>query len=396
MMVGCGDDDNGGTPDARPIDAPTGGADARPVDAAAGPDAQAFSGTIQVHDVSLFGLAAAGHGGSIEIGFGKAGVPPHMSAGTFGIPPCNAVLTDTDNPAMANPDLNEGTVKIEIKNAGGTIARAVPDCTFVNGEYRCISGMGTAATTGAGPAAMTYTFVGTGQAAALPGDYVVVTGGAGAGTALPIINVPAATTFIVVSLTGQAPAATLGSWITATGLGPTPPAPTSPEFIADTDTVKVTLTGAAGTHYGNVATGDIPAGDAFELDDATTALLAADLNLGSANPLVFGCKKTLNGNTTCPAAAGTIINIQSTDATSFPGGPTDMGTPDRFTGNLTCAAFAETVSIPTNLLAIIAAGNPTKLRIAVLRDAFSPVSGMGNGINVVAGHAIVAFHDLTD
>jgi hypothetical protein len=394
ILVGCGDDDGGGTPDARTADA-AGGADARPPDAGS-PDAQAFSGTIQIHDISIFGLPQAGHGGSIELSFGKSGVPSYMSAGnTSGIPPCGVTLTDHDDAAMANPDLNEGTIKVEIKNTGGTIARPVPDCTFVGGEYRCISGMGTAGTTGAGPAAGLFTFMGTGQANATAGDYVVVTGGDGAGLAMPIVNVAGATSFVVASLTGAAPPASVGSWITAAGLGPTPPAPTSPEFLADDNTVKVTLTGATGTHFGNVATGDIQVGDAFEVDDATAGLLAADLNLATTSALVFGCKKTAAGNTMCPPAAGIIVNIQSTDATSFTG-PTDMGTPDRFTGNLTCAAFAESVSIPANLFAVLAAGNPTKLRISVLRDFFSPVSGNGNGINVVVGHAVVAFQDLTD
>ena len=391
MLVGCGDDDGGGTVDARPGADAGGGADARPADGGGGPDAQAFSGTIQVHDISLFGLPTAGHGGSIEASFGKAGVPSFMSAGSFGIPPCNAVVTDTDNPLSANPDLNEGTVKIEIKTAAGASARTIPDCVFANGDYRCISGMGSAATIGAGPSAGLYTFMGTGTTAATAGQYVVITGGAGIGTALPIVNVPAAMTLIVASLTGAAPPGTTGAWITAAGLGPVPGAP-PPEFIANDETVKVTLTGATGTHYGNVATGDIPAGDEFELDDATAAMLTAGIDLNSTTPLMFGCKKTVGG-TACPAAQGTIINIQSTDATSFTG-PTDMGTPDKYSGNLTCAAFAETVSIPINLLAVLRAGNPTKLRISILRDGFSPVNGMGNSINVVAGHAIVAFQEL--
>jgi hypothetical protein len=389
MLVGCGDDGNGGgTPDARPsVDAAVSGADAGPD---ARPDAapQGFAGTVQVFDMSIFGAPEVGHGGLIDVSFDKTGVPSEMSAGNFGIPPCNATLTDTDNPAQANPDVNEGTVKVEIKDSTGAIARPIPDCVFTGGTYRCVSGMGTAGATASAGQAGLYTFMGTGQTAATAGQYLVLTGGTGAGAAMPIVMVNGMT--LIVAAT-TAPPTTTGSWITAAGLGPVPGAP-PPEFIADSDTVKVTIDGDATTHFGDIATGDIPAGDAFELDAATTAMYAGGIDLASTTPLMFGCLK--GGGGACPTAAGTIINIQTTDATSF-ASHTDMGTPDRYTGNLTCASFGtEPVSIPTNLLAVLRAGNPTKMRVAVLRAAFSPITGNGNSVNVVAGHAILHWQEI--
>jgi hypothetical protein len=166
-----------------------------------------------------------------------------------------------------------------------------------------------------------------------------------------------------------------------------------PEFIANDETVKVTLTGATGTHYGNLATGDIPAGDDVRARRRHRRHAAPRASISTARPpLMFACKKTVGG-TACPAAQGTIINIPEHRRHELhrPDGHGHAGSVLR---QLTCAAFAETVSIPIQPARRPARRQPTKLRISSSRDGFSPVNGLGDSINVVAGHAIVAFQEL--
>jgi hypothetical protein len=174
-----------------------------------------------VHDISLFGLPTAGHGGSIEASFGKAGVPSVHVGGVLRHPAVHNVTLGqtTDNPRCANPDLNEGTVKIEIKTAAGASAAPFPTASSPTATTAAISGMGSAATIGAAERGSLHLH-GVRHDGRHRGSVRGHHRGAGIGTALPIVNVPAAMTLIVASLTGAAPPGTTGAWITAAGLGP--------------------------------------------------------------------------------------------------------------------------------------------------------------------------------
>jgi hypothetical protein len=393
-LAGCGDDDNGnggGTPDAMvtPV------ADARPPDAMP-PVAATHSGTVSVQDVSVFGLAAAGHGGQINISFTKTGVPTEMAVGDFvGTPPCNATLIDVTKTEQANPTTDQGMVTVEIKPmAGGT--RPVPPCTFQGSRYLCASGGGTAGTIAAGGAAGLWNFMGTGTTTAVAGQYLLVVGGAGAGLAAPIVGVNGTTLVLAAS---SALPASVGMWATAAGIGPVPftlgtggmEAP--PEFIANNDRVKVTLAGGAGVSAR--ATPDIDPGDEFQLADDVVALYGTGIDLDRTTALDISCKK--DGAGACPPAIGTIVSIDTTDNPDT-GTATTFNPATKYSGNITCANFGDApVSIPANLFAVLKAGTPTKLRIAVFRAGFSPLMGSGNtpatlaNVNVVAGHGIVHF-----
>jgi hypothetical protein len=57
------------------------------------------------------------------------------------------------------------------------------------------------------------------------------------------------------------------------------------------------------------------------------------------------------------------------------------------------------VSVPAAAFAVLAAGNPTKLRISVFRDALQPLTNPTNPpnvVSVVAGHGIIKFQRLND
>jgi hypothetical protein len=393
-LPGCGGDDNGGTvtPDARPAaDAAGGAADARPADAAPALT-PTHSGTVSVQDVSVFGAPQLGHGGQINISFTKTGVPSSMSAGSCSaIPPCCATLTDVTNTAMANPGVDEGAVTIAV--SPGT--RNIPACTFVGTSYRCVSGMGTAAATAA-VSAPVYSFMGTGAGTAVAGHYVLGAGGAGAGMAMPIVVAQSGTNLTVVSST--APPNPFGAWLTAAGIGPVPPvpgvAPTPPEFLADDDSVQVTLAG--GTDFSARMNAEpFAAGNAFELSDATAAMFGNTSGIDLDAALSVGCKQT---GTSCTEAVGTIVSIDTTDGPAGTG--TDFNPATHFSGNITCAAFGDgPVMIPATHTAVLKAGSPTKLRIATFRVGFAPLNGtagaadpkMRNSVNVVAGHGIVHF-----
>lgn len=383
-LAGCGDDGGGsGTPDARPNTA-----DARPAaDATMGVQAT-HSGTVAVNDISVFGSPSSGHGGQINIGFSKLGVTPEMQVGSTATPPCYATLTDVTKAAQANPTVDEGTIKVEIKTAaGGT--RPVPDCKFASNRYLCASGQGTDGTLTLASTPV-YSFAGTGAGMGAAGHYLLVVGGTGAGAAFPIVAASSGTMLTVVSTLAATPPS-VGAWVTAAGIGPIPPipgvAPTPPEFLADDDKVKVSLAG--GTDFGAQATGDIEVGKEFELSDATAALFAAKIDLATTAAIEISCKKA---GAACPTATGTIVSIDTTDATTFASG-SDMGTAVKFTGSLTCAAFDEKVTIPANLWAVLKAGSPTKMRVAVFRSGFSPLQDTvkKNATNVVAGHGIIFF-----
>ena len=400
-LVGCGDDDGGGPDAAAP--------DATPAPDARLPDAMMtvnYAGSVGVHEVTLLDRPTLGSGLQITTSFNLATIPttanfPGPGAGNFR---CSATLSDKTMAAQIPPALNEGTVKVEVKAMGGGAGTAVPDCAFVGTAYRCLSlppgtGGTVAATAGTGTTGVTAftpspaaTFT-----TAMIGNYLIdtMTGGA-----FPVVGANATTLAVL----GATPGA-FGPWLLAAGVGPIPavfdpttgaPSGAAPDFLADTDTVKVSLTPGGGNHFTALTTTDLAVGDSFTLADDTVTLLNSDLDLSSTTGLTFGCKTGTAGCAASTGLNGTLILIDSTDATTFTG-DTDLGTPARYSGNITCGALNTSVTIPAGALAVLKQGNPTRLRISVFRDSFEPLTGTnGNAINVVAGHGFVKFQKLND
>jgi len=219
------------------------------------------------------------------------------------------------------------------------------------------------------------------------GEYLLITANPGAGGAYPIVaaGAPGASNLAIVS--ASAPPATVGSWIAAAGIGPVP---TNPPFLPPGASVQVTINAnsKAGADFTMKATSAIPAGSDFTLDTATQALISAPLDLTVKH--TFGCD---GAGGSCGEAQGIIIVIDSSDNADA-AHPTDL-TPTRFSGNITCPAFGTSREVPAAAFAVLAAGNPHKLRISVFRDGFVPITQAKGSINVVAGHGWVGFTSPT-
>jgi hypothetical protein len=305
--------------------------------------------------------------------------------------------------AQVPPGLDEGVVNIAITRMGGAAGTPLPPCVYLGSSYRCLSGMGSGGTLAATANPAVFTFTDTtptpGTFGALHvGNYLIEPA---TGRAMPIVG--AAGSQLAIQAGTGAAAGSVAEWISAAGIGPialtanpdgsNPGA--APEFLNDTDTVRVTIATSAtsGGHFAYQSSGNIPVGDSFSLDAATTTLVQSALNLTTTTPLRFGCDTTGPNACNLQNAQGTIVVIDSTDATSF-ADETDMGTPARFTGSLTCAAFDTKVDVPEAAFAVLNAGAPTKLRVTVFRVAFEQMVNPApprNTINVIAGHAIVKF-----
>lgn len=408
-LAACGDDDGGNTtPDAggSTIDAGS-TADAKSADAAT----PTHAGTAGLHEIKLLDIPTLGNGVQFNISFQKTGVPVADGFSTgVAIPPCGATLTDVTVAAQNPNDLNEGVVTLAVKKMNGDPGWPFPPCKAdTMGDYHCASAQGSAGKLEAG-SNMVLKFTDT---SATPTTFGALQVGA------TLVN---ATTGAVYPITGAsgnslgifsgtgATVGTLAAWQVVSGTGlPVPltsgvdgssPGPT-PDYFADTDTVKFTLatdTGS-GAHFNYTSTGDIQVGDSFELDDATATLLGpgSKLNLDTTTPITFGCKTTGDHACSLTNAQGTIVVIDATDAVVSPTDVTGMGKATKYTASLTCAAFDTKVAVPAAAIAILKKANPKKLRISVFRDFFEPLTNSAaprNTINVVAGHGQIKFQNL--
>lgn len=409
-FTACGDDDDGGNPDARVVDAPItsqvdartfdagGGAtfDARPPDAATPDAGPTFSGTAAYHDIKIHGLEALGHGVQIDISFTQDDVPAEFSARVPGIIPCSAAVRDVTKAQQNIPGVNEGTVRITRTPTGGS-AIAVPDCTFQNGDYVCTRGGGASGTiTGDGTVGLfsngSFTFN-----ASDIGAYLVIPGATPA--AFPIVGVSGMTAGL--QNLGAGFPDTVGPFIVAHGIGPIaltadpngsnagPP----PDLLADSDTITFQIVPGGGNHFAAYTTPALPAGDDFDLTQGTLDVFEDGLDLNSTTGVTLGCSAA-----ECPAVTGTgvlavtVINIQTTDTAG--GGPTDLAPATKYSGSLTCANTTSEVTIPATLLAVLKQGNPRKMRIAVFRDVGDLSALTSRDLSLVAGHGHVVFQDV--
>ncbi len=70
-----------------------------------------------------------------------------------------------------------------------------------------------------------------------------------------------------------------------------------------------------------------------------------------------------------------------------------MPDPVKWHGSLTCSGFGvDSITIPSNLIAVLQAATPKRLQITVFRDGLSLLAS--GKINVVSGHGIVRFQDV--
>jgi len=278
LAAGCGDD-GGGNPDARP----------RP-DAAVTPDADTtpdatpppeFTGQVSVLDLRVNGIPQLGHGGQVladwRLNIDETDTKIYDDRDSFGAG-CAAWVYDFTQGQFPSPNTDHGTISVT-----GTTA-TIPACTFVDGDYACVAGVGALAATD------TITNNGNGTTSVLiqagafsdanVGMYLKLSGAADYANngASPIIAVAGGGTVLVVAKP-DAVGVTAGNatgvqYAIVAGVGPVPPAGgPSPEFLADDDTATVALTPATGDPVEAFST-PVETGDDFSLTPASQATIS--------------------------------------------------------------------------------------------------------------------------
>jgi hypothetical protein len=136
----------------------------------------------------------------------------------------------------------------------------------------------------------------------------------------------------------------------------------------------------------------LAAGGHLALDAATKTVLAFNagtgvgtLDLSGDNDVTLALDTQNTGT-----GLGIVVAIDATDATNA--GPTDLGTPVMYSGSLTCAKIAVTsITIPKDLLGVLGAMHPTKLRISIFRDQ----ADLTAPVSIVGGHGLISFQSRT-
>lgn len=404
-----------GTFDA-PVDAPVEEPDAEVADAAlpdagidAGPE-NTHTGTVSIHDTTILNAPTLGHGLSIGIDF-----PPNtdrlpdyeaMPGSPVG---CKAWLYDLaagDVPVVGS---DEGTITIT-----GTTAE-VPDCNFVPGVgYLCIAGAGASDTTvvddsalgGAIPAdTALVTISGATFDMNDVGRYLSVSGATNAANngSFPVVGVGSMAGQLVIANPAAVTEATAftGTWTVLAGAGPNPAYLLgAPDPLQDSDMVTAAITPGGGMHIdwdSTIFPFPINTGDSFSLNDASEAIVSATgaaVVLDDGNAVTLNCEETAGS---CPAASGTIVTIQSTDA------PIPVGAPPYYfppatskMGLIRCANIGPSglITASADAMAFLQDANATRFRTVYLRVGFAigvtRFAGV-NGTNVVVGHSITAF-----
>jgi len=326
-FAACGDDSNPFRPDANGGD----DVDANPDD----PDAEiattTHSATISILDVRVDTgdptvSAGLGSGGQVVASFLAADgdVPGVVDAvgqifddrNATGVG-CAAFVWDltTAPPQLPPSDEGHGTLTI----TGST--QTIPACNFLGGDYLClgVNGVGTATTSAITPNPVvtgtaldqnfsSITIPGATFSAADVGRYVKVSGATAYRNngAFPIIGftgTPAETLiFVNPPASAQGPDLSGVSYQIVSGAGPVA---TGPEFLADSDSITVTLDAPAADPFLDFTTAATAVGDNFSLTPAAQTLIRSIPIDGSE--IVLGC----NPNVFTHAAAATFTKAGS-------------------------------------------------------------------------------------
>lgn len=375
---------------------------------------------------------------------GNATCAPGSTQHAGGLAPCYVVIYDVTDAGEVPVSGNEGNVTFTITKGAGGAGVAIPTCTYVTalGGYNCISSVGSSGSivpaitdTGASGHSSVFTDASAAPAtftAADVGRYLVLTSGAGiSGFGFPISG------FASHSIGLNTPAAALGTaitpfpsatWMVAAGAGPlfysqdvlgtnqVPILPTTTVYgINGADSVAVDFAG--GADFSGFSTTVVSGGE-WTPDTATQAILArgAVTDLTGTTDMVVGCDPLAMspngiaaggcGSNLVAPPQGTILVVDTTD-----GNPaTDCGdlahnngracvagelpAPAKYKGSLTCADFANTTTVPHQMLNLLAQTTPSMARFTVLRSAFQPKTSttlQPNVTNVVVGSGYVNY-----
>jgi hypothetical protein len=355
-------------------------------------------GLISIQDQIIHGAPAAGHGLSVRADFTLPGRAPDFDEAPGQPTGCKAWLYDAQEdprPAVAG---DEGRVTV-----GGTSAPVPEGCVFDgSAAYVCPVASGTGAlasvTPMSSPTAL-YDIAGLALSDDDIGRYLRVAGDRdrpGNDGFFPIVAVPGPTSAVVVngaaSAGGFAADYTVVAGAGAAGL----PLDSPHDPIRDGDQVVIGIEPGGRGDFDFPDTAAIDAGDSFELDDASEALIGAIPVDGS--PFSLGCS---GDGGRCGEAFASIIQLESTDGDLAGASPFALPRAQDKTVIISCATLGASgrVDVPAEASQLLRAAHEarpiTRIRVAFMRDGFAPAAnpppGPANPVRIVAGHQIVAF-----
>ncbi|KAB2896348.1 MAG: hypothetical protein F9K40_14645 [Kofleriaceae bacterium] len=390
-LAACGDDEGGTDIDAQVVDAAI---DAQDIDT----PPPTFSGSISLLEVAVLnpgtGGTFFGQGPQVSIALvSSEDVPGPIMEEMSSALGCKAWEYTPAQAAAAAIGADEGMIELTL---AGTTPPSTPPCTFTAGVgYTCPHTNGTAGTGGiiaAGPNAGTATLTDAdnsfGNGSSL-GRYLRISGATNAANngAFPIVARPTATTLVYANpaFVAETLPAT-ATHVNIFGLGPIPGA-ADPGFINDDNTVSVTLTAGGGNHFDTFTstTSSATFGDDFDLATAELEKLNAIPEDGTAFTITCDAAD-------CPAgsAAGTVLNIVTTDAPTAGLSPFAMPLPTTKQVKIRCGVLGSgAITVPAAYSALIQSSGATRIQASFIRGAL--LIGGPENVSVVAGHAVVGF-----
>lgn len=383
-LTGCPED--AAAPIAVPPDAsiePPSDAGAVPPDADAAPPIRpaTHSGLVSVQDIALANLPAAGHGLTVTAIL-NAAVAPDYEEVPGSIEGCRVFTYDADAKPQP-PEEDHGVLRLGGVRGGSLECRFTPQRGYLcpTASY---AGNASVEPTDAG---VTFSAPGAAFSASDVGRYVQITGGGTAANngAFAILAAPSATSLIVAN-----PRAALESFAGAftifAGAGPTPADLYRPfEGVSgiDIELAEKAVFAAPRT--------TLRPGDAFVIDDASAKALVAIPLDGAA--LTLRCA-------TCGTADGTIVRIQTTDASVAGLSPVAFPAPKKKSVEIQCVRLGTSeVTVPAAAMDYLKRAHTSspiaRIRTAYMRDGLAvhtaPAPLPPNRIALAVGRGMLGF-----
>ena len=377
------------------VASPTPDGDAAPPTDAAVPTAGA-TGLISIQDQQIHGAPAAGHGLSVRAELTAPPRAPDFDEQPGELTGCKAWLYDVDDDPRPAP-LDQGAISV-----AGTSAPVPAGCVFDGAaDYICpvTTGRGAATVTPMTAPTALYAIAGAALTDDDVGRHLHVAGDGdhpANGGRFAILAVPAPDSALVVNpaATGAAFSAEYTVLAGAGAAGIPLDSPADP--VRDGDQVVVGIAPGGAMDIDFPDTPPIDAGDSFELDAASDALIGAIPVDGRAFSLGCGGE---GGR--CGEAFASIIQLETTDADLTGASPFAMPPAIDRTVVIQCASPGEggRIEVPagaTDLLRRAGQDSPiTRVRVAFMRDGFAlattPPPRPPSPVRIVAGHQVVAF-----
>lgn len=316
--------------------------------------APTHTGLVSIQDITIANVPAAGHGLTATTILNRAVAPTYEEI-PGSVEGCRVFAYDVDTkPQPAEED--HGVLRIDGAKGGNLECRFVPQRGYV-----CPTATGGGATTvAANTDTATYTVPGAAFSANDVGRYLQITGSGTAANAgaFAIVAAPSPTSVEVANPRAVAESFA-GSFTVLAGAGPTPNDLYRPfEGVSAIDLdlpEKVTFASPKAT---------LRPGDAFTLDEATAAAIVAVPLDGAAK--TFRCAS-------CGTADGTIVRIQTTDASIAGLSPVAFPPPKKKSVEIQCVRVGKgEVTVPAAAMEYLktthAASPITRIRTAYMRD----------------------------